>query len=69
MDKLKTLNEIETYHGEFDKVRDIAVEWIKKDIETDGLKSMSTLLWMKRLDVTHEELTSKDTNKSEERDE
>lgn len=41
MSELKTVKDIETYHGEYDKITDEAIKWVKQE----------QVNWMRTLDA------------------
>lgn len=57
---LKTLEQIETYHGEYDKIRDVVIKWIKEEIQIcnsqQGIINMSIPRWMERFNLKEEDL-------------
>ena len=56
--KLKTLKDLENnlYEFQMKEIRELAIKWVKEDINTDGRITMATLLWMKRLNITEDDL-------------
>ena len=77
--KLKTLNDIENSYVEIrpirrvsdvlDYVKNVAIKWIKHDIKRDNCIIPRTRTWMRRLDITEEDLDAKeDQSETEDRE-
>ncbi len=62
----KMTNELKTWEDllnegvinlkQYNRGKTEAIKWVKEDIKTDGRISSATLLWMKRLSITEEDL-------------
>jgi hypothetical protein len=57
--KLKTLEDIETYHGEYDKIRDEAIKWVK-ELQKHEKTLIDVGCFVQLFNLTEEDLEEKE---------
>ncbi len=62
--KFKTLKDIKyipidctLWHVEYDELKQLAIKWVKEELEIHGVYTKQLLRWRERFNITEEDLT------------